>query len=186
MFFWMLETEQEKKSFEKIYKEYRPLLYVTANNILQNNADAEDAVQSCFLKLAEKYHRYRKLNDEEMLRLCIVIVRNKAVDILREYQKVAYFSEEESFTEDLIPDSSPEISEQVIKRHEELLVLRGMGQLNEKDRQFLYLHYVLGLKMNEIGTLFGMSPEAVRQKMHRSRSNLAKQLNRDEFEDHRE
>ena len=57
----MLETEAEKQSFEKIYRENYLTMYHIALGILKSQADAENAVHEAFLKLAEKFEKYSHL-----------------------------------------------------------------------------------------------------------------------------
>ena len=49
----LIESEDDKFKFEKIYKKYRNLMFYVAFNLLGNEQDAEDAVHAAFLKVAE-------------------------------------------------------------------------------------------------------------------------------------
>ena len=78
-----LGDENTKLEFGQIYeKNYRTMYYV-ALKILKNKEEAEDAVHGAFVKLAEKYDTYRHLTSQEMTSLCVIIVKNKCLDMLR-------------------------------------------------------------------------------------------------------
>ena len=53
----MLESEPEKEKFRKIYDAYRNLMFYVANKILQNEWDAEDAVQQAFLSIVKNLEK---------------------------------------------------------------------------------------------------------------------------------
>ena len=78
-----LGDENTKLEFGQIYeKNYRTMYYV-ALKILKSKEEAEDAVHGAFVKLAEKYDTYRHLTSQEMTSLCVIIVKNKCLDMLR-------------------------------------------------------------------------------------------------------
>lgn len=183
MYVSMLETEQDKITFQKLYEQSKELLYFAAWNILNNEADAEDAVHACFLKLAEKFTEYNHLSYKELENLCYAIVRNKAKDIIRRYQKIVDFPENEGNIEDLIADNAPGILEQLVKKYEKELVKQATMQLTETERHLLYLQYTLGYKAKEIGQIYGLSSEVIRKKMYKCRGKLAKILQEKEYQD---
>ena len=50
----MLDTPEEKIRFEQIYTKYRSPMFRTADRILHNAQDAEDAVHNAFLQIPPK------------------------------------------------------------------------------------------------------------------------------------
>ena len=66
MIFCALETEADKAVIQRLYEQSRQKLYYIAWNILHNEADAEDAVHVCFVKLADKFSKYSHLSYEEL------------------------------------------------------------------------------------------------------------------------
>lgn len=49
----LIETEEEKRKFERIYTDYRQTMYFAAYRILQNVHTAEDAVHQAFLRVID-------------------------------------------------------------------------------------------------------------------------------------
>ena len=82
----LIDGEERKKFFEKIYNENYLRMYHIALSILKNPASAEDAVHEAFLSIAKNFKIYSKLSCREMAGLCVTIVKNKTIDQLR-YQK---------------------------------------------------------------------------------------------------
>ena len=171
-----LRTEENSVILQKLYERSRQKLYYIAWGILHNEADAEDAVHTCFLKIADKFTRYSHLSYDELERLCCTVVRNAATDIAREYEKKGNFIEGFNQDEDDLPDMAPDVLDQLIEKMERQDLVKALMQLDIQERDFLNMQYVLGLKPKVIGKLTGMSSEAVRKKIFRCRVKLAKIL----------
>ena len=178
----MLETDSDRDIFQKLYDENRQKLYFIAYKILHHEADAEDAVHTCFVKLADSFAKYRHLPYEDLVRLCCTIVKHAALDTTREYAKKGHFYDEDGLGECQILDQSPDVLETLVERFENDLIMQALMQLTEDEREFLHLQYGLGLKPKEIASLLGMPPTAVRKKMLRCRNKLAKVLEGEEYE----
>lgn len=57
----MIEGEEGKRQFAALYETYRGLMFYTANNILHNAQDAEDAVHQAFISLAENFSKIKTI-----------------------------------------------------------------------------------------------------------------------------
>ena len=182
VFLNMLETEADKVAFQKFYEETNKMLFGHAINLLKNEADAEDAVQTCFLKIAEKYEKYRGQSKDNMVRLSCTIVRHVAIDMLREKDWKNKFADETYAWEDSVVDEAPDILDQLIKKIDQNLLTKAIMQLPEEERNYLYLRYILNLKPKNIGELFNMKASAIRKKLYQCRAKLAVILEGDEYE----
>ena len=49
-----LDSPEDRTRFESLYTAYRGLMFHAARRILNNDQDAEDAVHTAFLSLAER------------------------------------------------------------------------------------------------------------------------------------
>ena len=182
VYFSMLETEAEREVFQRLYEENRQKLYCIAWKILRNEADAEDAVHICFLKVVDKFARYRHLTYKQLVRLCCAVVRNAAIDIARENGKKGNYKTEAYNSENDMFDCGTDILDEIIKQYERELVTQALMQLAEEERDFLMLQYDLGLKPKDIGELMDMSSASVRKKMQGCRNKVAKILEGEEYE----
>lgn len=182
MHLFMLETDEERAVFQKFYEKNNHMFYNIAKGILKTEEDAEDAVQNCFLRIVEKYDKYRSQTEENLTRLGCTIVKHEAIDMLRKKEKKIVFSDENFLSQEEIPDMSPDILEQLIQKTNSNLVTQAVMQLREEDRNLLYLRYVLDLKPKDIGELFDKNPSAVRKKLYQCRTKLVEVLKGDEYE----
>lgn len=176
MYLGTLESEQDRMICQKLYEENKLRLFHIANKILQNSADAEDAVQICFSKVMGNFASYRKLPYEELVMLCQTIVKHDAIDIIRERKKTVHFTDELFSMENNVVDMTPDVLDRIIERYESKLIVQAIMKLEEKERELMYLQYVSGLKPREIAKLFGTSSVSIRKKMLRCRKKLAEAL----------
>lgn len=80
----LIESEDDKFKFEKIYKQYRNLMYYVAFNLLGNEPDAEDVVHAAFLKIAENLQNLSEAICPKTKSYVVIVTENKAIDMLRQ------------------------------------------------------------------------------------------------------
>lgn len=166
--------ETRKLEFEQIYEQNYRTMYYVALKILKNKEEAEDAVHSAFVKLAEKYDTYRHLTPQEMTSLCVIIVKNKCLDMLRvsksgiqsEFEKVDY----------ALHDEKDQPLENVIKEEGENELLEAMKVLTEKLRLVLELRYFHEYSNSEIAQILDISKKNVEIRLYRAKKKMKEVL----------
>lgn len=157
----MIPDAEDKSKFEKIYEEYRGLMYHVAYQILSNEFDSEDAVHNAFVKVAE--------NIEKVDGVCpktkgyvVTIVENKSIDMKREsarHQKV-------------------EFNEETVGIHVDYTgsfdVAVCLARLPARDREVLTLKYRHGFTNKEIAKTMNVTEGALRKMLQRARERLLK------------
>ena len=169
-----LGVENTKLEFGQIYeKNYRTMYYV-ALKILKNKEEAEDAVHGAFVKLAEKYDTYRHLTSQEMTSLCVIIVKNKCLDMLRvsksglqsDFEKVDY----------ALHGEKDQPLENVIQEEGEKELLEAMKILPEKLRLVLELRYFHEYSNGEIAKILDISKKNVEIRLYRAKKKMKEVL----------
>ena len=178
----MLETDEDREIFAKLYEDAKPMLWHVARKIVRNEADAEDAIHTCFLHLAENFGKYKGQSYENLIKLCNVISKNAATDIARDYGKVGDVLEEDIFWDDNVVDPSPGVLDKLIERYESELLDRAVKRLSPLERELLFVRYVLGFKPMKIARMYRMDYEVVKKKLRNSKYRLAKILEEKEYE----
>ena len=158
LIFMAIESPEDRDLFEWAYREYARRLKGTAYRILNDENEAEDAVQDVFVKLMESPKRLRRIPKEEILPFLTVCTRNRALDILRKKGRISEISYEESCEKAGEGEAGPEESDLTVWVREE------MAKMPEEQRLTLELHFFWGMNYNEIGAQLGKKPETV-QKM---------------------
>jgi len=153
----MLETEEDRTKFELIYQYYKGLLHEEAYKIVRNEHDADDAMHEAFLAIIENFTKISNICSLKTRAYFVVIVRRKAIDILRERSKIAEFGE--SWYRAESSESMDEI-DSVIE------------ELPDHYKELLILRFAIGLTTVEIAKLQGKPLTAVRKMLTRARSKL--------------
>lgn len=82
----MVETVEERSKIEDIYHHYRNTMYAVAYKILNNSQDAEDAVHSAFVKIAENISKIDQVPSPKTKSFVMIITENRAIDMYRRKQ----------------------------------------------------------------------------------------------------
>jgi RNA polymerase sigma-70 factor (ECF subfamily) len=155
-----------EREFEQLFREHSHLLYRTAYSLLDSPADAEDVLQTVFLRLLRnglpqnvhnnvKGYLYRAAVNASL----DMIRSRKRQDRNREAQRV------ESVAESLDAAAADE-------RHRHLA--EALAELDPAAAQILVLKYVHCYKDADIAKVIGASRGAVAMRLLRSRSRLKK------------
>lgn len=140
-----IDTPEERSKFEKIYLSYRGLMYHIAYKILNNQADAEDAVHNAFVKIAEHISKIGDPVCSKTKVFVATIVENKAIDIYR-------FNKRKQGIEYLDDISGISIEENAVHGLAEC-----MAKLSPRYRQVILLKYYQGFSNKEIANLLNIT-----------------------------
>ena len=141
-----------------------PMLYRIAFHILEQQDEAEDAVQETFLKLWEIRD---KLDDVESAKAySIRILKNECLDCLRKAKKSVPADQV------LVREPISPTDEQIDARRRLEKVLGAIKSLPDSQKQVLLLRTVEGLSYGEISEKMGMSQLTLRVLLTRARGAL--------------
>ena len=156
---------------EELYRQYygAALLYVLS--LCRDRALAEELVHDAFVKA------YLSLPDDVpsfpfwLMKVC----RNLFYDHARR---------QKFLTDAPIPDTpDTDTPESLLLQKEDAAALwRAIGKLEVADRELLVLHYFAVRPLPELAAVLGLTPAAARQRLHRARVKLRKQMEEDGYE----
>lgn len=159
----------ETVALEQLYLHTRSAVYGFALSILKRPHDAEDIMQSAYVKIFQAADRYKAQG--KPMAWMLTIVRNLALSRLRSRP-----ANELALQEELAPPAINDFTEASIDR----IVLRSALQiLSDEECQIILLHSLTGLKHREIAELLELPLSTVLSKYHRSLSKLKKMLKED-------
>ena len=152
------------QKFSTEYLPLAPMLYRIAFHILEQQDEAEDAVQETFLKLWEMRG---KLDDVESAKAySIRILKNECLDRLRKAKKSVPADQV------LVREPISPTDEQIDARRRLEKVLGAIKSLPDSQKQVLLLRTVEGLSYGEISEKMGMSQLTLRVLLTRARGAL--------------
>ena len=137
--------------------------YRVAFYILENEADAKDAVQELYLKLWNLRGQLDLIR--EPAAYGSLMMRNLCLDRIRRLRS------SEELREGMAPAKAPP-DEQLEQREELRDVMNRISRLPESQRKLLTLRVIQGLSYEEISKITGLSPLNIRVQVSLARKKL--------------
>lgn len=170
-FLSVLEDENDRKKFTMIYELYHGQMEKVAMRILQNQRDAEDAMQNAFLRIIDHFSKVDQIHDDELLFWVISIVKNEALMIYRKNMKIVPLEQDW----DVFANPTEEI-----QNYSELVAL--FSKLPETYRTVLEMRFIIGYAEKEIAKILNITETAVSTRVSRGRQLLRKIVEKEGFQ----
>ncbi len=166
-------SKELAKDLESLFREHYDQIFRTAYRVTGSAVDAEDVLQTVFLRLARRegpldlspspgsyFHR---------------AAINAALDLMRERSRHKSVSLE-TIESDLIerPASSPEA--QHSDRELRQFVQQAVARLGPRTAEMFVLRYFEGYENREIAEMLGTSQMVIAVQLHRARVRLRKEM----------
>ncbi len=154
---------------ERDFRAHHSLVFRTAYRITGNAGDAEDVLQTVFLRMLRRGRNADPLeNPESYLRRAAI---NAALDVIRSRQaeQTVPLPEEPS---DLMQTAPAQADDSGLRQ----ALSRAIAQLKPRSAEIFTLRFLVGLSNQEIAETLGISQVLVAVIVHRTRQRLRKQL----------
>jgi RNA polymerase sigma-70 factor, ECF subfamily len=152
--------------FAELYQCHYAAVFRAALRVTGNAADAEDVLQTVFLRVLDREKRpdWDQLSEAYFRRAAI----NAAIDLLRRRISHAEIRLEE------VPLPATEGSPALLKEQ----LRRAIANLEQNDAILFLLRYVEGLSNGELSELFGQEKNSIAVRLHRIRQTLQAEMER--------
>ena len=148
-------------AFEKLYKNYKNLVYKIAYSILKNSYDSDDIVQIVFEKIYSiDKDKLPTRNESSWL---YSVTKNETINYLN--KKKNHIELEEIYE---IEDNNNEINELINKDSYNRLI----GKLNENEKEIISLKILSNLSFKEIAKLLNKPPGTIKWIYYKSINTL--------------
>ena len=158
--------ERLTQEFEDLFREHYPLVYRSAFSVIFNAEDAEDVVQTVFLRILRNGLPSGVQNSKGYLYRAAV---NEALNIVRSRRNVLNTNR---FTPEPIANAETQEHESAMSAR----IAEAMAQLNPAAVEMLVLRYEHHYSDAQIGKLLGKSRGVVAVTLYRARARLKKLL----------
>lgn len=123
----LIDTQEERDKFERLFHQYERCLKYTAQNILFDEHLAEDAVQETFIRIISCLDKIDESDEHKTIAFLITVIKNISYDMKRKRNKT---QEESSLEEMMELDSDPEDEENrpdvlLLRREQEETILQS-------------------------------------------------------------
>ena len=170
----------ESGLFHDLVRPYERGLYLTANALLRNHADSEDAVQEAMLKA---FTHLRQLSSPEKFKswLFRIVVNEARLKRRNSHSHLFESLEGESQPErEFMPRDFADWREDPMESMERAEIRRAVGKtlesLPEIYSEIFVLRDVRELPVSECAEILGVSAETVKTRLHRARLMIREKL----------
>ena len=170
-----IDAENDRVKFEIIYNTYRKRMVLTADSVLHNKDDAEDAVHDTFIKIARNMKSIDEPESDRTLSYVLKVTKNNAINLLHKNKRrdeliqlddVEYMTDEQFFEKLSLVESYEEI-------------VSAIRNLNDTYRDVMFYHFIKEMKIKDISDLLGKKNSAVQQQLIRGKKRLLEILEKD-------
>jgi RNA polymerase sigma-70 factor (ECF subfamily) len=155
-------------AFEQIVLRHQALVWRVVFRFVGNPADAQDVVQTVFLKLFEAAPQYRPT---ALLKTYLFrIVNTTCIDHVRKKRPLMGEDTDE------MPDSAPSAIDSIILRERDRLIRRAINKLPLRQRSAIIHKYEAGMSVREIAGIIKTTEKGVERLLAHGRKFLAEQL----------
>ena len=168
-----LVKDQPASELETLFQTHHGRVFRTAQRITGSVADAEDVLQSVFLRLVKGQDEYDwSKNPEAYLSRAAI---NASLDLLRSRTRSKTVALDEGEVESMASTyRTPELVH--ADRELQTLVREAVGRLGKTAGEMFVLRYYEGFDNKEIASFLNTSPLVVGVVLHRARTKLRKEI----------
>ena len=149
---------------ERAFRSHHNLVFRTAYRITGNAADAEDVLQTVFLRLLRRESDSEAMaNEESYLRRAAI---NASLDVIR--------SRQTNPTVELVEVPGDRTESEVTELRQ--VLGRALGKLPPRSAEIFALRFIEGMSNREIARMLGISQVLVAVTIFRTRQQLRKEL----------
>lgn len=168
------DEKEDRDKLEELYRVYARDLYYIAYGVLKDHYDAEDALQTAFIKISRNLDKISEVNCKKTRGYLVIVVRNLSFDRYNEkkravpmdYTDAIEFEQEADFT----------LEKHVLRLEEGKEIAEALAKINPTYADILTLKYYYDYSNTEIGELLNLSNEVVSLRLNRSKAALRKIL----------
>jgi len=164
--------------FEKLYQEYRVLVFNVALNYLQNLEDAEEITQDVFVKV---YHSLENFNQKSSFKTWIYrITINQCLDFVKKknsQKRFFIFGKKSQNEQEYLNTATFEHPGILMEKQEEAKILfEVINTLTENQKTAFLLSKLDGLSNPEIAEIMQLSVSSVESLIFRAKTALQEKL----------
>ena len=171
-------TVSDSDSLESLFRRHQDRVFRTAYRVTGSPADAEDVLQTVFLRVARGQETAEKADNADAYFSRAAV--NASLDLLRSRKRSRSVAlddvEDRASIGAFVAKDNPESHQQ--DRELRQLIREAVAKLGETAGQMFALRYFEGYGNADIATMMNTSPLVVGVTLHRARTRLRKEIGR--------
>lgn len=168
----LIKDDSDRELVQRIYDRYERMMYSMALSVLHDPADAEDAVQTAFVRIIDHLQKIIEKGCHNHKAYFVIIAKHVALNMISKRNN----HPEEDIDEHYELSDDVSVESETLSRLSMEEIARAVDRLSETDRDIMYLNLYEGMQAREIAELVGMKPNTVSVRIHRAKKKLADTL----------
>lgn len=172
LFIQALLDEDDRAFIEKLYLEYRDLMFRVAYGMLHDTHNTKDAINSACASLCKHAQRLKQMACCKQRAYIVTTIENACRDLMRANAKYVLNDKDEVFNE--IPDRNVDVEDAVLCIDSVERLKRALVRLPVRERIALEMKYFEGQDDETIAQAIGIKAGSVRTAIPRAREHVRK------------
>lgn len=167
--------EGSTEAFRQLLKVYGPMVFSVAMKMLNDQQEAEEAVQDTFVRVWQHIRRY-DMAKGKLSTWIYAIASRICLDRVRHKPPQTVWTDEEAAWRQYASDASPE--RQLMDKDWNAIVRVLAARLSAKQKLIFTLCLLEDLSAEEVKDITGMTAEQVKSNLYVARQRITEQLKR--------
>ena len=164
------------QAFSTLVKRHTQKFFNLAFRSLHNEADAQDVVQNCFLKLWQKPHMWSGNKNTKFTTWFYRVILNACEDLRRKNKRNTH-QDIDTFAEIYGEEASQENG--MVVSEDQIVLEKAISSLPERQKEALNLVVYEELKQKDAAEVLGVGIKALESLLSRAKKTLKETLNQD-------
>ncbi len=164
----------DKRAFERLFTEYKNMIYTIVKRMVYNKNEADDLVADIFIKIYQSIHRF-----EEKAKLSTWMYRiayNHCLDHIRKAKRDPLESYEPLDSKFDLSSNGLDAEKMVLKEERERVLYAMVDSMPERYRMVLNFYYFEGISYNDISEIMGIPMGTVKTYLFRAKAHLREKM----------
>jgi len=164
----------DKRAFEKLFTDYKNMIYTIVNRMVYNKNKIDDLVSDIFVKIYQNIHRFeeRAKLSTWMYRIaynhCLDYIRKTKMDPLEAYEPLDSMFD--------LSNNALDAEKMVLKGEREQFLYALVDSMPERYRMVLNFYYFEGISYNDISEIMGIPIGTVKTYLFRAKVYLREKM----------
>lgn len=168
-----IKEEKDKTKFELLYLKYRNQMLNVAFKVLNDQYEAEDAVHTAFMGIANNMDKIEDVDSNDSRNYCLKSAKNTAINILNKNSNILDLPFDDALNNESISD---DLIENLCDKESVKNIKKIIDDMDEIYRDVLTMYFLYEMSVKKIASLFSRKEETIRKQLYRGKQILRDSL----------
>lgn len=178
VFLDLLDSEQDKEKFTKLYDQYVKLVYWIAKRRVHKHEIAEECVQETFLSIAKNFQKVGEVEDKKTKSYVATLADGFAIKAYHKEHKAVFVQVEEEEIQRNLADKTIDFKPDKADALDLSYAIDNL--LNDEERNLIYLRFTHKFMVSEIARMYDTTDYFIKKKLNAAIDKLRAYVNKED------